>query len=209
MKQFIEKAALAAICGLMIGVTLLIGGHCWQPVTAQAAGEIPVTVKAKSFQVVDEQGNVRAEMKVGLDNGSPMITLWDKDGKTRMAMGLTGDDPAIQLCDKTGTTRAGMRVAGNDPAVQLCGKDGTTRAGMRLLGDDPAIALTDSDGKPRVDMNVTDDEPGVAVLDKAGVTRAQIGVSTVVNKKTKAQTITAESSIMLFNKDGNIAWKAP
>ena len=209
MKQFLEKAALAAICGLAMGLTLLAGGHYWQPSSLQAAEDIPVVMKAKSFQVVDEQGVVRAEMKASVDNGNPSIALCGTDGKARMTMSLAGDDPAIQLFDKSGGTRAGMRIAGNEQSFQLCDKDGNTRVGMRLAGDDAAVALTDSAGKPRVDMKITDDAPSMAVLDQDGAIRAQMGVTPVVNKKTKAQSLTAESSLMLFDKDGNVAWKAP
>ncbi len=65
-------------------------------------GDTKETVRAKRFQVVDDNGQVRAEL--GLDqDGDPRLELHDKSGGYRIWMGLTrADEPSLAFVDESG-----------------------------------------------------------------------------------------------------------
>ena len=58
MSGLAKAAVQDAACGLVIGLVLLIGGRVWQG----RQDAVPVVVKAKIFQVVDEAGTIRASI---------------------------------------------------------------------------------------------------------------------------------------------------
>lgn len=65
----------------------------------EAQRRVPETLKARQFQLVDSEGNVRAEL--GLPFGEPTLFLYDRSGKPRAWMTLERDGtPRIMFVDK-------------------------------------------------------------------------------------------------------------
>ncbi len=65
----------------------------------EAQRRVPETLKARQFQLVDSEGNVRAEL--GLPFGEPTLFLYDRTGKPRAWITLERDgNPRIMFVDK-------------------------------------------------------------------------------------------------------------
>jgi hypothetical protein len=80
---------------------------------------------------------------------------------------------------------------------------------LAVLDDEPLLSLHDKAGKERVCLSVLDDEPAVVVCDGAGSDRAVLGVAHLKLTRTGAKETTAESSLVLFDKDGKVIHRAP
>ena len=99
-------------------VALLIAAAPTNPTDVVA----PSVVRAQAIELVDAQGNVRAQMFLGTDGGGN-IRLRAGNGEIRVKMGATLDGAGLLLTDKN-----------TEPAVQLrTGKSGT---GLTLTGPD-------------------------------------------------------------------------
>ena len=59
--------------------------------TVSNISDIPDVIQAKVFQLVDDNGDVRAELKTDVD-GEPSFTLMDKQGQPRLIARLDGDN---------------------------------------------------------------------------------------------------------------------
>jgi hypothetical protein len=96
---------------------------------------------------------------------------------------------SFQVLDTAGKFRAGLGV----------GSDGTV-----------GLSLLDAAGKTRaVFAMFSDGTPGMYLQDEAGKTRAALGSVSVLANTTGEKTIRAESSLLLFDKDGRLMWQAP
>jgi hypothetical protein len=108
-RQFRVLMALTVVSGLVGGAAsnLLVQGA---PAVAQVGGAVQEVVRAKRFEVVDDQGRSRALLSV-LPDGSPGLTLYDGAGKQRAGLGLLPDGtPRLALHDAAGKQRAGLTV---------------------------------------------------------------------------------------------------
>ena len=72
--------------------------------TTSEKPDIPDVIQAKVFQLVDDNGNIRAELKTGYDD-EPSFALFDKDGVTRLEAGLHGSNGFITLLNENGHAR--------------------------------------------------------------------------------------------------------
>ena len=75
MKALLEKLLMAAVCGLVMGVVLLVGLRV-SPLNA--GPEMPDVVQAKSFQMVDNYGKVRAMLFMSKEG--PAFIMSDTSG---------------------------------------------------------------------------------------------------------------------------------
>ncbi len=57
--------------------------------TVSDIADIPDVIQAKVFQLVDDNGDVRAELKTDV-NGERSFTLMDQQGQPRLIAGLDG-----------------------------------------------------------------------------------------------------------------------
>jgi len=65
MKALTKAAVQGAACGLVIGTVLLVGQRVSHPVTAAAeAPTVAEVVRARSFELVDKEGKIRASLDV-------------------------------------------------------------------------------------------------------------------------------------------------
>jgi hypothetical protein len=101
------KVALVqgATCGLMLGAVLLVGTRMWRPPAAATRGtEAPTVdvVKARSYQLMDGTGRVRAALGI-LPDKSTGLVLFDETDVVRAVVGLEPDgSPGFQLFDADG-----------------------------------------------------------------------------------------------------------
>jgi hypothetical protein len=87
VKWWAKAAAQGAGCGVSLGFVLLVGGRLFEPVPVAAQYErVPEVVKARSFQLADREGKVRAELTLDRDE-TPRLILRDAAGKEPSRLG--------------------------------------------------------------------------------------------------------------------------
>ena len=63
--------------------------------------DIPDVVQAKAFQLVNDDGDVIAELKTAV-LGDPSFVLFDGDGQRRLVAELNGGDPELTITNGDG-----------------------------------------------------------------------------------------------------------
>ena len=108
---------------LIIMTPLLVYVFTGQELPKQLVQRGPL-VATDRFQLFDEQGNSRMQMRVY--SGVPVVQLIDENGVPRLSLGLRHDDsPFISLSDGRGQTRASLQVGADDsPAMKLFNENG-------------------------------------------------------------------------------------
>ena len=172
-KQFRALAVLTVVSGFLGGavVNLVLRGG---PAMAQAGGAVPEVVRAGRFEVVDDQGVMRAafgHLSV-LWNNNPGLFLYDAAGKTRAELFL-GDhgSPGLVLSGPDGLGRAAFDLeADGSPGVTFIGTGAKQLARFGLEADGSnALSLQDAAGKTRVKLGLgADGSPGMALHKKDG-----------------------------------------
>jgi hypothetical protein len=152
-------------------------------------------LQAQRFELVDSAGRVRAELGLSPE-GNPALTLWsNKAGASKVH------------------TRASLWLAKDgSPRLSLWDGDGQERAGIWLESDGyPALRMWDSAGKLRVAAGefMKDGSPSIILKDSAGQDRAILGVAPLETVQTGEKRTRAESSVVLFDKEGQTIWQAP
>ena len=119
--------------------------------------EIPDVVQAKAFQLVDDNGQVRAEMKTN-EHGDPSFVLLDRDGKARFDLSFLEDGGlGLHLNDTNG--QAGMSVKkSGEPYLSLWDQGG----GVSLVasadrGGESGLFVFDCNGCRRLSANMFED----------------------------------------------------
>lgn len=114
----------------------------------------------------------------------------DATGKPRATLGLLPDgSPSLNLIDKDGNIRmaVGMKPEGS-PSINLYDKTQTNRAVLATLPDG---------------------SPALVLFNKAGETQALLGSSFPMRIHPEDIETRPASSLVLFDKDGKVIWKAP
>ena len=206
---------------------------------AYAAGKTtaPEVIRAQRFELVDAEGRVRIEMSIaGLSGQAPGIRLLDEKGTGRAGLVLFRDGrPGLALSDEKGAVRAGLGLLRDGrPIMTLSDEKGEARAALSLLSDgspilwlrdekgklratlavfpdgNPILGLYDEKGKSRATLGLLrDGGPSLTFCDEKGRSRAELGVSSLETIRTGAVEKRAESSLVLFDKDGKVLWAAP
>jgi hypothetical protein len=141
------------------------------------------------LKVPAKDGKLRAELAVD-DNGQSRQSLYDRDGNMRAALAVLPDgSPGLVLRDKDKKARAALQTpADGSPNLMFFDKDGKARAELDLPPNgSPSLSLYDKDGKARAVLGST-------------------GIETIRTGETRSRT---ESSLVLFDKDGNVIWRTP
>ena len=155
-------------------------------------------VQARSFQVVDNDGNVRAELgchvieyRDALDRDrletQPILELRDSKGHTQFSVSLNYfDDPRLVMGDEEEDDRFSLSVD-NSGETQLLVRDGggTVELGSGIL------VVQDGKGATRLQAGLyggdEGDSPGLVLRDKAGRARLEIELVEVELDQTVAQ----------------------
>jgi len=138
--------------------------------------------------------------------------LKDGQGKTRARLSLrTGFSPGLELYDKDGNLRA---ILGTDPdsssGLLFFDEEQKPRASFGVNVDGPRLWFADKSNKTRASINLSPDgSPGLELLDKEGNMRAVLGSTSIVTARAGSVDQRPESSLVLFDKNWRILWKAP
>jgi len=144
----------------------------------------------------------------------------DENGRVRAAIGLLGEGrlayPHVSLLDEHGRKRAGIFLMGY-PTLVLFDAEGrgdiSLHGGLELdprIMSGPRLTVSDKDGKERARLSVSaDGSPSLSLSDKDGTTRAVLGCTELQDKRTESVEQRQESSLVLFKSDGDVLWKAP
>lgn len=157
-------------------------------------GEIAtVQVEAREFIMKDDSGNVRA--RLAMDRGptattdaGPQMVLLDASGKERVKLAAAGRDAGLiglTLYDTEGRSRGSFLEI--DP-----------------LDIGPILMLQDKNGNTGTSLNYGQ----VHVSDEEGFA-ASLGATELITPRTGETHKTSAASLVLFDKNKNVLWKAP
>lgn len=122
--------------------------------------EIKDIVKAKEFQLVDDEGNTK--VTIGLDdNGNSSMKFMDKNQKVRVSVGSSQNGPAsISLSDSDGETRILSMVAENGSSyLFMYDRQGVTRVQVETGSKDiTTVILGGKDKKPLIKASLESQE---------------------------------------------------
>ena len=127
-------------------------------------------VWGRQFVLVDRAGDKRAELAV-TDDGAPMLTFFDSDGRARAELGTTpANSGLLRFRARGGTTRYLARLTSTGATMSVFDRDGTRVA---FVGTDedgrPRVQLGETDqGDVRLDLRVDEGEPRLELLDDRG-----------------------------------------
>jgi hypothetical protein len=115
-------------------------------------------------------------------------------GKIRVVLGeVVFGSPNLNFYDAAGKVRVRLDVA--------------------LVGHphgNPRLEFHDAAGKQRALLALgKDGNPSLELAGKTGIPRAVLGATSLETVKTAEVTMRPESSLVLFDKDGELMWKAP
>jgi hypothetical protein len=125
----------------------------------QNSSNVPDLVRAQRFQVVDNRGNVLADLGTFGDKHHPNLIIYDSKGVLRAAIGIdaNSDNSGASAFDHKGVLRATTAMTETGPSKGTSGnfvydKDGVTRAGIDVDQVNNFVGFfdLDSNGKVRV-----------------------------------------------------------
>lgn len=175
-----------AFMGMMSLVGSFVAVYALQGDKVHAQEEKVGPVKGTEFQLVDKEGNVRADLSLDED-GEVMFTLIDTDGKGRIQLNSGGKRAYMALLDNKGMVRY---IVGQDEEMVLQtfadekGKNRTLQSfknngqtlfsfndadGTPLLsltggpGDASTLLLTAPEGKNQVTLFAKDDQSSLSM----------------------------------------------
>ena len=115
----------------------------WAP--AQVQEQVPDVIRAKRFQLVDDLGQLRAELHLGDIDGSGNLRLYDAEGRIRVKVGTSvdGSTGLLLLNDDIEPAVEVFVSKAEGVRVELFGEDGTTRI-IRPWAPMPSLRTPDS-----------------------------------------------------------------
>jgi hypothetical protein len=89
---------LLAIVAALLAANFFRTAHVADTARADEAEQVPAVLRARMFELVDERGQVRANLKVEPD-GVAVFRLRDAAGTIRVKLGADGDGSGLLLLD--------------------------------------------------------------------------------------------------------------
>ncbi len=176
-----------------LGVAVLVGATLFL-----ALGQAPAkrTVEANEFILKDGNGKVRATLRMGGDFfAMPELNFIDEKGTTRLRLWGGRErvgDPAnfsgVSVLDEHGRERGMLDADANGAALAF----------MNAKGSDDALVRAEG---------IMVSGP-VTVSDEQGF-RATLGTTDLTTPRTGEAHRTSAASLVLFDKDKKVIWKAP
>ena len=194
---------------LTIGATAL-GLALAAAVTVSAVAEPAVQdmVRARGFELIDDEGELRAFLNV-TGNDDVILSLIDKQGVQRWFARIDKHGPSLILSDEEDNTRWAARAWEDGTRLELSDEKGELRW-LAVVDENRTFTfLADEKGKTRWAASVSEDGPRTWLVDEKGVTRATLGSTTLVTPRTGVETKRPEGSLVLFGPDGNATFEAP
>lgn len=182
------------------------------------------TVDANEFILKDTNGNVRG--KFDLNALGPELVLLDEKGDARAALLVSSvlDDARLLLnkgkeggaalspnglhfCESPLKCRASFTDA---PSLQLYDPQGKVQAALGVTTDGPGLALTDANGKAQslLEAGSLKVWGSLNVFDGEGF-QTTIGSADLTTPRTGETHKTSAASVVLFDKEKKVLWKAP
>ena len=174
MKQQTGNRAML-IAALMAGA---LGGaasaRMWPaPASAFADQQLLTSISAKQFEVMDNQGNMRAKLNVS-GEGMAHLGLYDQQGVERAALVVTKEGTSmLALSGDDGKPRLAVNVATHDgpAAFTLLNPDSSPAAQLTMDKDARSLLLADDKGTARVRLQTdlaANGESALTIYDKSG-----------------------------------------
>ncbi|MFA9479947.1 hypothetical protein ACERK3_16810 [Phycisphaerales bacterium AB-hyl4] len=155
-RQVTNCRRMILLGGALVAVLLILG------MQSQPSQDV---VRAQRFEVVDEQGRVRAVLSTLRGGGHPTLTFLDAEGNDRINLhAVPHRGPMMEFIDDN--KRARMRLS--------------------LLPDgNPILVMNDPDGQARMSMllRMNDGGPFIRVLDDRQRVRGTFGLTRAVAPK--------------------------
>ncbi len=163
---------------------------------------------------LSDEKRVRASLEITKDDA--MLDLEDAEGKRTASVQAGGILGCLLEDTRTGRDEAGLVIGDTGPVVALSAPDAAGAAEVTLAvsqGSEPLIAVSRGKAAARLDVTSAGD-PSVTLTDADGHDRAVLGVTKLeVERKKRGKNIekqrTDPSSLVLFDGDETVIWRAP
>jgi hypothetical protein len=139
----------------------------------QQSQQLLTSISAKQFEVMDDQGNVRAKLNVS-GEGMAHLGLYDQQGIERAAMVVTKEGTTmLAMSGDDGKPRLTVNLAVHDgpAAFTLLNPDSSTAAALSMSKDTRSLVLADGKGDARVRLQTAsgaNGESALTIFDKSG-----------------------------------------
>lgn len=155
----------------------------------------------------------KSRIKLALSpDGAPSVILSDKGGNRRAVLSLgVNEEPGLSFLDKDGNPSVMLFAINGASQLSLQHKKGIPGILMSSLPRGEAVlSISGSREKGRIDVNIlADGTPSLQLYDKDGNERAVLGQTELEVRRTGSTEKRSASSLVLFDKEGKVLWRAP
>jgi hypothetical protein len=179
-------------------------------------------VEANEFVLLGDDGEVRAKLWTNGDDGR--FDFLDKGGRIRLELEAGNFQSNLRLMDNSGQLPSIRLSSSSDGTAELKFSDGKGRDRLimslfPLVGT--SLLLSDEEGRTNAVLHAPSRGSAFLRLEKAFFSQdavylsdaqgfaAQLGVSELAVPRTGETQKTSAASLVLFDKDKNVIWKAP
>ncbi len=204
--------------------SLAVGLMAILALVSAAPSKPPDQIRAKRFVVVDKKGRSLAELYGSESLSSmahPVLAMYGSKGRTAVELGVfVGETPRLAFWDKHGVPR-GTFFVGAESGGGMIVRD--EKGNERAILDTTGLEVRDEQGRRgavgatalhlhrdhltwgRVELDAT----GLRLRDERNSDRVVVGTTRLEALKTGATSERSLSSLVLLDRDGKVAWKAP
>jgi hypothetical protein len=163
-------------------------------------------VTAKSFHLVDENGNTRGLLTTDSSLGGTYLELNDNNGRLRLRLSVAKEGASfVHLLDEYGRPLVGLSLSGEPCVFILQPVEDILRPLEGTKSPKPNLALI-----PLVRLTTGENgEPKLEMWDKKGMVRAVLGSIAEDKKLYWKREARPVSSLVFFGKDTKKIWSAP
>jgi len=179
-------------------------------------------IKASDFRVVDDEGRMRARLGFS-DLGyreETRLLFFDKEGEDRIALVNTergdlgsGKETRLSFFDEKGDARIELISQEGDRVgdfLYITIQESRTSARATLTEEGFTMHQRPGTLNGGIALSLSNEGiPSIQLLDQDGNLRAVLGTTELKNNRTGSTEIRAVSSLVLFDEEGNVVWKAP
>jgi len=176
------------------------------------------TVEANEFVLKDASGKVRAKLSIVGDLGGVNVAqLAFTDPQGNRLMTLRENRLAIESANGQAQINLNL-IADNFSILNLIGPDGkhisigvlSSAGGLGSMPDGPFLSLSANSAglNARMEMEIDAGMPSLTVSDNEGF-QTTVGTALLETTRTGETHKTSAASVVLFDKDKNVIWKAP
>jgi hypothetical protein len=189
----------------------------------EMVGTLPV------MTLFDEKGNASVRMNGGInENLGAAISLFDSRGQERESFRVLQDGPALALQDSKGKNRGifGFSESRHETLLAVFDMDGNLRGQFGGTSNGATVELYDSKQALRGIFSGGENDAELVLVDAKGSVQtaltgssvdvfddqgfeATLGIKDLGNSRTGETRKTSAASLLLFDKNKNVIWKAP